>query len=62
MTMNEIEKLEERCNFAEAKCQQLQDQLDDALLKLERISDVLNPDNFIVVHPDKNLLGNTNEN
>ncbi len=52
--MTHLEMLEERCNFAEARCQQLQDQLDealderdDALIKLEKISDLINYD------PDK---------
>ncbi len=53
--MTDFERLEERCNFAEAKCAQLQDQLDEtqddlseALLKLERISNVLAPDEYDV--------------
>ncbi len=53
--MTELEILEERCNYAETKCQALQDQLDEAqddlseaLLKLERISNVLAPDEYDV--------------
>ncbi len=33
--MTDYEMLEERCNYAEARCQLLQEQLDQALMQLE---------------------------
>ncbi len=42
--MNDYEKLEERCNYAEAKCQMLQEQLDEANALLLKYLPLEEPD------------------
>lgn len=43
MPDHEYDRVLERAETAEARCQELEEKLTDALLKLEKISDIMNP-------------------